>query len=400
MSTGVVNAVDAYYIDMKCPNPVTIVQAGKQFDIDFTFRNMKPSDEVNSFDIVFAPEGGTPVTRKVVLDAPLTSLGVDMTVGGFVCDVLDTDIPYTLSVTNVNNTDVPQKGYGYSGELSAYYRVFPSTVYFEEATGSWCQFCYDGFLAMEYMFENYGDSGFNGVAIHSRDNYSDYPAGTFDTFYNRSISYPTGFYDRNFKTVVSPNKNGFEGRYQKAKSTPSLYSVSLSFEKPLSRTLEVNAEVRFGKEMENEGYALSYMLTENNLPGLQKTTSGSYVSVIYNDVARGGSIYDGIPLEDIPSTTVLGEVYTAKATIDLSYLDVINNSAITVLLLDAKTGLVLNTRRYPLNSQANGVSELEAADIEDAAPEYYNLQGVRVNNPSNGLYICRRGSKVSKVFIK
>ena len=37
---------------------------------------------------------------------------------------------------------------------------------------------------------------------------------------------------------------------------------------------------------------------------------------------------------------------------------------------------------------------------ENAPVEYYNLQGVRVANPENGIYIRRQGSKVSKVLVK
>ena len=51
----------------------------------------------------------------------------------------------------------------------------------------------------------------------------------------------------------------------------------------------------------------------------------------------------------------------------------------------------------------SGVSTgVEAVEIEDAdAPvEYYNLQGVRVANPQNGLYIVRQGNKVSKQIIR
>lgn len=36
----------------------------------------------------------------------------------------------------------------------------------------------------------------------------------------------------------------------------------------------------------------------------------------------------------------------------------------------------------------------------NAAVEYYNLQGIRVNNPSEGIYIRRQGDKVSKVIIR
>lgn len=42
----------------------------------------------------------------------------------------------------------------------------------------------------------------------------------------------------------------------------------------------------------------------------------------------------------------------------------------------------------------------EIAADENAPVEYFNLQGMRVENPANGLFIKRQGSKVSKVIIK
>lgn len=45
----------------------------------------------------------------------------------------------------------------------------------------------------------------------------------------------------------------------------------------------------------------------------------------------------------------------------------------------------------------SGVEETLADDTEEA--EYYNLQGVRVVNPSSGLYIKRQGGKTSKVVL-
>lgn len=44
-----------------------------------------------------------------------------------------------------------------------------------------------------------------------------------------------------------------------------------------------------------------------------------------------------------------------------------------------------------------GVEAIEADNNAEAV--YYNLQGVRVNNPENGLYIVKRGNKVSKAYI-
>ena len=49
------------------------------------------------------------------------------------------------------------------------------------------------------------------------------------------------------------------------------------------------------------------------------------------------------------------------------------------------------------NSNTTGIADIEAAG---EAVEYFNLQGVRVANPRNGLYIRRQGSKVEKIIVK
>ncbi len=44
---------------------------------------------------------------------------------------------------------------------------------------------------------------------------------------------------------------------------------------------------------------------------------------------------------------------------------------------------------------------IETVDFNENAPvEYFTIQGVRVNNPTEGIYICRRGAKVEKIIIK
>ena len=50
-------------------------------------------------------------------------------------------------------------------------------------------------------------------------------------------------------------------------------------------------------------------------------------------------------------------------------------------------------------SSQSGVDAVEASG-EEVAPVYYNLQGVRVENPAAGLYIVVRGSKVTKEYVR
>ncbi len=71
-----------------------------------------------------------------------------------------------------------------------------------------------------------------------------------------------------------------------------------------------------------------------------------------------------------------------------------------------KTLAVNGTEYITLNwmneDQISGVDDVIADNLEDSdAPvEYYNLQGVRVENPSAGLYIKRQGNKATKVIIR
>ena len=47
---------------------------------------------------------------------------------------------------------------------------------------------------------------------------------------------------------------------------------------------------------------------------------------------------------------------------------------------------------------STGVDDVETAD--NAPAEYYTLQGMKIANPEQGLYIERRGTSVRKVYIK
>lgn len=54
---------------------------------------------------------------------------------------------------------------------------------------------------------------------------------------------------------------------------------------------------------------------------------------------------------------------------------------------------------FKIAQSTSGIEDI-AADT-DAAPKYYNLQGMEVANPENGFYIVKRGNKVAKeMFVK
>ena len=49
-----------------------------------------------------------------------------------------------------------------------------------------------------------------------------------------------------------------------------------------------------------------------------------------------------------------------------------------------------------LDEIATGIEEVNAAN---APVEYYNLQGVKVANPENGIFIKKQGAKATKVIL-
>lgn len=52
------------------------------------------------------------------------------------------------------------------------------------------------------------------------------------------------------------------------------------------------------------------------------------------------------------------------------------------------------------NLTVTGETGIAAVDVEEGEAVYFNLQGMRVLNPENGLYIERRGNKARKVLIR
>lgn len=78
-------------------------------------------------------------------------------------------------------------------------------------------------------------------------------------------------------------------------------------------------------------------------------------------------------------------------------------TASDITAINDKSELIINTDSNILSvyipDEESGINAIEAAD-SDAPVEYFNLQGIRVENPENGIFVRRQGSKVSKVVIR
>lgn len=74
------------------------------------------------------------------------------------------------------------------------------------------------------------------------------------------------------------------------------------------------------------------------------------------------------------------------------------DGSVNVYCYSAGNGLAAYRVAKKDNSTGIGIIGDEA--VTDAPVEYYNLQGVRVNNPSSGVYIRRQGATATKVLVK
>lgn len=54
---------------------------------------------------------------------------------------------------------------------------------------------------------------------------------------------------------------------------------------------------------------------------------------------------------------------------------------------------------FSIKRNSAGVDGIDTDDV-DVAPVYYNLQGIAVANPSNGIFIKKAGNKITKVILK
>jgi hypothetical protein len=123
----------------------------------------------------------------------------------------------------------------------------------------------------------------------------------------------------------------------------------------------------------------------------------------------GGTILPSFQKLDNFTTSGNVAVVASKSTSylftedDIATIKADNSSDSYLRIQIAKSTIIKKvTLVYPTDesiAQA-GVNSVIAADNENAPVEYYNLQGVRVSNPANGLYIRRQGNQASKVLIK
>lgn len=173
------------------------------------------------------------------------------------------------------------------------------------------------------------------------------------------------------------------------------------------------------KNIFGSGYSISYTASTFNPKGIAKVSytgniytesgyedypyflnpTGNYMTVTVEE--ESGEKMEVEYFSGDQSTDSSGSPYSSiqkcttaqiEAGYDEYYVDLSVNGYV------GDTGYIDMYLSFSYNLTTTGVANVESN--ENAPVEFYNLQGVKVADPSNGIFIRRQGNKTSKVIVK
>ncbi len=100
-----------------------------------------------------------------------------------------------------------------------------------------------------------------------------------------------------------------------------------------------------------------------------------------------------------PAVTANGaNAYAASTSTGCSYrVEPVEGDAKSVYIYAFGAGAPGNKWKFTVKKDFSGIESIETET--EAPAEYYNLQGIRVANPENGIFIRRQGTKATKVVL-
>lgn len=333
-------------------------------------------------------------------------------------------------------------------------------VLVEESTGLWCGNCPGGAYVMECMTSDdemkkyvvpvsvHISGGGNDMMINE-EYASLFAVNSAPAFrFNRSlqVTYLSTAHDMSFDPS-DPLSLSAKVRGLHEETTLLEMELNASFTDPeLRDKIECKVDVRSALTLDSSEMGIGIVLTENNvgldanpywiqtnyysgLP-IESELGGwtllpeAVMNARFHDVARGVWGYRGFE-GSLPEILECEDTHTFTYTIDVpdTYQEsrdgkmvlapAINPDYLSVVayVYDRANFNVVNAAVVPMTEfteqkftirdlvERNGVESV-GSDDANADPVYYNLQGVRVMNPSKGIYIVRRGAVTTKEIVR
>lgn len=237
--------------------------------------------------------------------------------------------------------------------------------------------------------------------IASKDGYVDSEAKvTYSIEGEAPMSY-TAQFDFSDPTKLNPAQDypSFEGMNPSGSVTRVLVAgveftnnyVVAEFVAPGNATATNTPQIMYNADAENNKIAFVRAFKNSGLKitGLRQLQVEK-IEITGTDL--NNVLYNGTAVNSSAKTELVWERPVVSALAETSENDVVE------FKISSSKAVSINTIKVTTLDITNGVDDIIVD--ENAPVEYYNLQGVRVDNPENGIYIRRQGSKVSKVLVK
>lgn len=286
---GIAAAIDLFAIGGGCAaNEASLTKTtfntyqllNSNADIKAELRNLGAAS-ISEFTASYSVDGGSPIMQTFsgldILQGATYEFTFDMPVDVAAMQKYDVDV----NIMTVNGEMDDATNNSGEGDIIAMTEIPDRKFFFEEGTGTWCQFCPQGFVALEQLANDHGDNVI-AVAIHN-DDPMDF--GTYDSEAQAIVSatgYPWGGANRTIEVFPAPGAD-LEAGYQseQAKIAPARLNVTALMDfNTRELTVDVDAEI-FAAVMSGE-YRLNVILTEDGVTG----TSAGYAQV--NAYSGGG----------------------------------------------------------------------------------------------------------------
>ena len=145
----------------------------------------------------------------------------------------------------------------------------------------------------------------------------------------------------------------------------------------------------------------SFVAYPNN--GITTTQGGTFFTLngtLFNVQPIGTAYLDGFQIVDITNNKIVATYNAQLASAAVSP----NANCFSAEVIDTYTAKIYQyvpgqlAAQYTFSLTTTGI-EPEIIEDEYAPIEYYNLQGIKVINPSKGIFIKKQGNKISKVVL-
>ncbi|MDE6637827.1 MAG: hypothetical protein K2K32_06290 [Muribaculaceae bacterium] len=405
---------------------------GEAFSVPVTILTTNGSP-IESVDIDYTLNG-EPQTSHYVFPTPIPA-GFDMILNAAIefpaqASKFQEDVQFTLS--KVNGEENVAEGNTASATVVVVNEVPVHQTLYEEYTSLGCGFCTRGFAALEYIRENYPD--FVTASFHTNYNGVTDAMKTVSSFPTNVPSFPSAVLNRNsivdpyFGTETYNLEVPVVGDIMMSNLVPTVWNVKVSHVWESDSLLTATAEVANVMGYTNKTYKVAYLLVADGITGTGRnwiqsnyynTYAPDYVPQL-NQFCRGGVngkssimglVFNDVVISDngikgvtgsIPTDLAAEEWASHSLTFDLSKikstLTIDKNKLRVIAAVVDSRGNVLNCAKDEVNDYVGAAVD---RIVDDNAPvEYFNINGQKVADPSNGIFIRRQGNTTTKVIIR